>query len=72
MTLRMELIVLTFLKKLRQISVLSILSFKARYGLKKRLSKETDRTLGVTLTISIYIFLLLMLAGTILLPGFHG
>jgi hypothetical protein len=68
----MELIVLKFLNTLKKISELSILSFKARYGLKKRLSKEPDGTLGVILIISIYIFLLSPLWVPILLRGFGG
>jgi hypothetical protein len=68
----MELIVLTFLKNLKKISVLLTSSSRARYGLKKRLSKETDGTLGVILIASIYIFLLTPLWLPILLRGFGG
>ncbi len=65
-------IVLTFLKNLKKISVLLTLSSKARYGLKKRLNKETDSTLGVILIISIYTFLLMLIALPIFLPGSGG
>jgi hypothetical protein len=63
---------LTYLKNLKKTKELSTLSFKERFGLKKKASWETDGTLGVILIASIYIFLFTLLALPILLHGFGG
>jgi hypothetical protein len=70
-----QLMVLTVRKSfrsLKKINVFHILSFRVGSGLKKNPSWETDGTLGVILTISICIFLLLPVVLPILLLGFGG
>ena len=59
-------------ENLKKINELSTLSFKERFGLKKKVNWETDGTLGLILIASIYIFLLSPLWVPILLHGFGG
>jgi len=72
MTQRMVLIVQSSLKNLKRMLVSNTLSLMERFGLKKKLNRVTESTLVVILTLSTFMFLLMMVTVMTLALGSGG